>query len=743
MGGLAKEVEDVFAPGGVLARHLGDRYSVRDEQVRMARFVADVFENRQIGIVEAGTGVGKSFAYLVPSLLLAAKKKQRVIIATNKINLQHQLVEKDLPALLQATGLKVSYILLKGRTNYLSRRRLVNAMRLLDPGLFDEKEMRTLSLIHAWAKETHTGDRAELERVLEKLRQTQQAPEDIHELAARVWPEIQSDRYDCRKEQCPHFRDCFFYKARATAENADIIITNQHVFVYDHLVQQGARSEARVLPDYNFLVIDEAHSLVETVTSCLQEDIDADSIPRVVRRIVGPSRPAGERNGLLPSLLEKLADDQLAASMNDRLKSLLNALAEEWRSCFQDLEHLVLQHSRSRDANQGGGWGSTVTIPYPFSDNNANDGTPVFDSHLRIFELQNELRREIDSLTKLLQTSVDETVADLAHRLVALLEMLCDLTEVLRIFANTSDGRWCRWFQLNAGSTNERLSLRLFIAPVNVADMISSFLLGNEEGGKGVVLTSATLAVNREFDYIIREWGLSDAFDRDLVMTHLEDSPFDYAERCLLAVPTDLPEDRGRDFVEAASRLILDTLNVTRGRAFLLFTSWNELDTFWDKLSNKLSERGFLPLRQDPEGKRHVITDSFRAASAPVLFGVASFWEGVDIPGETLSCVIIVKLPFPVPTDPVLAARAKAYRLNRNSEFQKIFLPLMITRLRQGFGRLIRTEKDFGAVLILDSRLTTRNYRKQVLGSLPPAKFVEARSDEIVQTLQKCFRKWE
>ncbi|MGB9691475.1 MAG: ATP-dependent DNA helicase [Candidatus Sumerlaeaceae bacterium] len=754
MGEFVREVGSFFSEDGPLARYAartGRPFALRDEQVSMAKFVARTLLNGQIGIVEAGTGVGKSFAYLVPALLLAVQRKKRVVVATNKINLQEQLIKKDLPMLKEALGLELSCVLLKGRNNYLSRRRLKNALSAIEPGLFYEMDRAALSVIADWVRDSKTGDKAELGQRLEEKRLSGAVKSEILDRVLRVWPEVQSDNYDCRGERCPHFRECFFHRTRAKAENADLIVTNQHVLVFDYFVAQSTKGKLRILPPFDFLIIDEAHSLVETVTTALEGTVDSDSVSRIVRRLLtwqgGGASSSGEHGSLLQKLSSSLEAGAARAILQDRLPDLLSELEREWKNCFASLEQLATCW-RNENTNHAKRRRGSCQLPYS-PDDMQNGETwswktnPHFQRHCRIFEIQSALENLLKQLSGAeVEESLGQQAQDLYQRVLALLNRLCESLETLRRFADLQDRKWCRWFQFDPAGLNKYEQLKLCVALIDVATQVADMLKSVGEMKGSVVLTSATLSVNKNFDYVLRDWGLSQAHKQGYVTTLIEESPFDYQKQCLLAVPTDLPEERiNEDFMVKACNLILETLSITKGHAFLLFTSWEELRVFWKHLEQELRQRGFTPLVQEQEGNRTAITDLFRIAQAPVLFGVASFWEGVDIAGDQLRCVIIVKLPFPIPDDPLTLARAKRWGFEDSHVFHWVLKPRMITTLRQGFGRLIRAETDYGVVMILDSRLCTKSYGREVLASLPPARLVKARALEIIPEIRHFFAK--
>jgi ATP-dependent DNA helicase DinG len=726
MGELSERTENAFAPKGPLATRLGAKFRRREGQVEMAMTVADVFENGGVAVVEAGTGVGKSFAYLIPAIYLTTSDPSaRVVIATNKINLQHQLMEKDIPALRMALDAEGGACLVKGRANYISLRRLDNALLTYGRSFFRAQ----LTVIAQWAAGSQSGDKAELEKYLHDAAATGVFPEKYEDEVLRFWSDVESDRHDCLRDRCDHFTECFFYKARSAAKEARIVVTNHHTLILDAVLDE-LHENAEVLPSYDYLVVDEAHSLVESVTSCLSAEVSHHTFTRLIQRLLD------RRHGLVAETAESLETQrrelELTQLISAELESLLRRVDDLTTAYFQSLER------QSRGTVQQDRATSVQQIPYRNPLTSADTSRPTWKDNPDFPALEElhaiaERLRKIVALAKEQDLSAQPTSDDLVCRHCAVLVSLIEHIETLCLFANLSDDRWSRWFEWQVAEDRSR-ELLLVIAPIDAGTFIKNLLTKR----KAAVLTSATLSTAKDFGHVLREWGISkNRRSSDVrVITRCVESPFDYRRNCLLAIPTDLPEPQENSFSAQASALIRQIVQIVDGRTFLLFTSWEDLERFWNLLRDDLERAGFTPLAQQRHGKRLVVTEQFKSNYRPVLFATASFWEGVDIPGEQLSCVVIVKQPFPVPNTPLLEDRVRYRNLD---SFNDLMLPMMIGRLRQGFGRLIRSETDRGAVVILDSRLTRRSYSHLVLKSLPSAKLVCESQKKLLSRLREFF----
>lgn len=689
------EVIDLLGEHGPIAGELGgfeDRRSQRD----MAAHLVDAYNDRGVLMLEAGTGVGKSFAYLVPALAWARANRERTIVSTNTINLQEQLVGKDLPLLQRALGddeHTPTFALLKGWRNYLCRARLAGAVAsqhsLLEPTRLDE-----LVQLTAWASHTADGSLADLP-----------VPP-----TAEVWDEVAAEPDLCPRLRCPHFDQCFVFQARRRAAQADVVVVNHHLLAADLSVRQASDNweEAAVLPAYKRLIIDEAHHLEDVAAHHLGRQVTSRSVARLLGRL--------ERNGrgLIPALQRDLggADDLLSRASLDLLHQRLVPAAHESRRAA---EALFLRLAALLDDAPPG--------PFRLDDDFARhpawaDGLDrELDATLAAFRAVAE---QIETITdRLTQVEVTEQRQRLLLECRGVLRRLDTVRDglgaVLRPAAvRPPDVRWID------RTGPQRRTLQLAAVPLELAPLLRELLFDRLET---VALTSATLATGGEFTFFASRVGLVGE-PSPVTVQEIFPSPFDYVEQCLLGVPTDLPDPRddpdGHDAVVAG--VVHDLALASDGGLFVLFTSHAQLRRVATEIRALLGDR-FPILVQGDEQRDHLL-QRFRAAGNAILLGTDSFWEGVDVPGRALRGLVLAKLPFKVPSEPITAARLERLAEQGEDGFFGYLLPHAALKLKQGFGRLIRKATDVGVVVLLDSRVVSRRYGPALLDGLPPAERV-------------------
>jgi len=688
------DVAALLAPSGPVARALGsfeDRPSQRD----MAAYIADLYNDGGVGLLEAGTGVGKSFAYLVPALAWARANGERTVVSTNTINLQEQLVGKDLPILARALGSgehSPSFALLKGWRNYICLSRLEQA-RDEEDALFEDERRAELEALAAWAARTSDGSLADL-------------PD---EPSGDVWDAVAAESDLCTRLKCPHFERCFLFGARRRAAEADVVVVNHHLLASDLAVRMASDNwqEAAVLPPYRRLVLDEAHHLEDVAAMHLGTQASRLGVDRLLSRLEKNGR------GLLPALRSVLfgRDDLLSAASRDLVQqSLADALAAARRAA--DAVFALL--GRRLDAEPG------PTPVLRLRDEFKDDG--VWQEGLGV-GLDNLLL----ALAQLAQGA--ETVADRlalddpSERRAQLLgelrgvvrrldAMAAGLTAALR---PTPGGAVAvRWLERRG---RKAANVSLAAVPLDLAPVLKENLFDRIET---VVLTSATLAAGGEFSYLEARLGL-DLPPSRVKVREIHASPFDFPSQCLFGVPTDLPEPRddeaGHD--AAVARALIELAHASDGGMFVLFTSHGALRRTAEAVRGELGGR--WPLLVQGEGQRDQLLRRFREAGSAILLGTDSFWEGVDVPGRALRVLILAKLPFKVPSDPLTAARLERLEAAGQNGFAHYLVPNAALKLKQGFGRLIRSRSDVGAVLLLDRRVVTKRYGALILEGLPPA----------------------
>jgi ATP-dependent DNA helicase DinG len=656
--GVAAQVDTFFAEGGALARVV-DGYEPREGQRRMAAAVASVVESGGTLLAEAGTGTGKTLAYLIPAILSG----HRVLVSTGTKNLQEQIFFKDLPALKQAIGRPFSATLMKGRSNYLCLHRWeiyrdgVDGNTSAGGRLIDTSDRVLLPVIHAWAQTTKTGDRAELRDI----------PEDL-----AMWKEIAADAETCLGAECPRYGDCFVTLMRQRAAESDVVIVNHHLLCADAAVRQGAYGE--VIPACPTLVVDEAHQLEDVATQYFGLSFSSHRVDDLLRD-----------GGRVPA--PRQAED---------LHRALTRVGDRARIFFSGL-------SLARPS--GGAETRARYTPESIADH-VEDG----------MMLAGALEGLEATLALAAKASGDGAPReDVSDDLASLLRRAGELRNDLRFLLRADDPDFVYYVESHGRSVlaSQRAGApgtppRLRASPVNVSRLVRDAIF---DRFRAIVLTSATLAVDESFDYVKGRLGIGPCEEVRVA------SEFDFARQALLYLPRRMPTPKSPSFAEAVARETIELLKRSQGRAFVLFTSYAVLRTVQSFVQMALD----FPLFVQGEAPRSMLIEQFRTTPNAVLLATSSFWQGVDVVGEALSCVIIDKLPFASPSDPVTAARIDAIATEGGDAFATYQVPLAILNLQQGLGRLIRHQTDRGVLAILDPRLRTMGYGRRFLASLPPA----------------------
>jgi ATP-dependent DNA helicase DinG len=718
-----QQVAELLGPGGQVCQNLTG-FEDRPEQMRMAFSVTEALNNHSIALVEAGTGTGKSLAYLVPAILWALANRERLVVSTNTINLQEQLIRKDLPFLQRATGLDFRVELVKGRSNYLCKRRLESATA--EPGLFDAEHVGELTSLREWAEQTGDGSR-----------------EDLSFLPnSTLWDEVCCEADQCSRSQCPFFGNCFFHQARRRASRADILVVNHALLLADLSLRQQTDnySSLAVLPPFSRLVIDEAHHLEEVATRYFSTQVTRFAFARALNRLRHPRKP---QRGLLPRLIVQLGrslqDDQeaLYRELHERIEDLISQRQSLLDRSIADLEQSGLDLAKELGTEIS----SREEIRQRLVPDFVEKATwvkieGVLRSLSRTTSEYSEALRDLLKALRKLPDEAAEASRSLCTDLAGVSLRLQVVAENLQAFV-AKDPQSCTWFEIAKGriGRGEGIITRLCTAPLVVAPLLRETLM---ERMQTVVMTSATLTVAGRFDYLRNRVGLNELEPGRLTELLLE-SPFDFDKQALLAIPTDIPEPGRPGYAEAVRDLTEQALLAADGRSFVLFTAYSLLRRIHNELSPMLSARGYQVLRQG-ETTRHNLLQKFSKDPTSILFATDSFWEGVDVPGRSLEQVIIARLPFRVPTEPVLEARAEAITKAGGDPFMEYTVPQAVIRFRQGFGRLIRQRTDRGVVLILDSRVVRRGYGRLFLHSLPNVPVVTKPQSELEEAI-KCFFK--
>jgi len=688
------EVSAVLEPGGAFSNYF-QNYEYRSQQVEMLRNVSMAFSDGYHLLVEAGTGTGKSFAYLIPSAIWAYQNNHRVVISTNTIALQEQLMKKDIPDLCNALGLpQLRAVVLKGRSNYLCPRRL-EALRYRGPETVEE--MRIIGKILIWLVEGGKGDRADL---------NMNGP-----LEREAWSRLSAEDDSCNAETCMARMggSCPFYHARQEAQSAHLVVVNHALLLSDVVTGN------RVLPHYDYLVIDEGHHLEPASTNALSYRITQMDIQRLLRELGSAS--SGILGRLLTALKNNVKPSDFAAfnQITSRLTDLAFRLDHDLKNFFFSLEEFL---ESARDHKPIGPYAQQVRIlpatrSLPaWSSVEIQYDTAQETMHLML-NLIKQYIQDLSDYEEIGHEDLEEAIGSLGTNYQRFAEAAAYLNGMIL----DPDSNFIYWVEQRADSSK----LTLQIAPLHIGNMMEQFLWHEKSS---VVLTSATLTTHGQFDYLR---GRLNADEADELIVG---SPFDYESSTMLFLPNDIPEPtHGNAYQRMIETTLMRISKATGGRMLVLFTSYAQLKKTSQAIAPYLSEQDIQVYEQGEGASANTLLENFRETDKAVLLGTRSFWEGVDIPGAALSVVVIVKLPFAVPSDPIVAARSETFE----DPFSEYSIPEAILLFRQGFGRLIRTQYDQGVVVVLDRRLTSKRYGKLFIESLPKCKLDMGSINEVAK----------
>jgi len=651
-------LHEFFAQGGILSRS-SLSFEYRRGQYEMARAIEKAFDEKRHLIVEAGTGTGKTLAYLLPALRLARERQHRVIISTGTKNLQEQLYFKDIPFLESLLGpLRVCYM--KGRGNYLCRHKLY-ALRD-NPILNGLEEIDQFHHIAAWEKTTETGDRAEIDVL----------PEN-----SALWHKLDARTEACLGQSCPDWERCFITAMRRKALESDIVIVNHHLFFADLSIKQQAANapDAGILPEVGAVIFDEAHELEEVASNYFGIGLSTQRFDELIR---------DTEMMLRAKQASTAAIESACGTLHHRARLFFAALPTE---PHMNIGRMPFEHREEFLEESGDTYTATLNA---------------------LTRLEGELERlknveEAPGLRK--------RVADIRAHLAFLLES-SDRNTVFWIERRAAGGVR----SLARGKEHTAFNTHLQATPIDVSELLESTLFNCYPS---VILTSATLTVSGGFQHVRKRLGLATA--RELVVP----SHFNYEKQALLYLPPNMPDPRDAEFTAKAAERIRRVLELSKGRAFCLFTTYSQMREIYERMLADLP----FPLLLHGTAPRHVLIEQFRNTPHAVLFGTSSFWQGVDVQGEQLSCVIIDRLPFGVPTDPVVKARMQAIEEDGGKPFFDYQVPNAVITLKQGFGRLIRSLHDRGVLMLLDPRIQRQRYGRIFLESLPPYRLTQEIGD--------------
>ncbi|MES3033752.1 MAG: helicase C-terminal domain-containing protein [Gemmatimonadota bacterium] len=700
-------IERDFGPDGPLARGFTS-YETRDGQRDMATTIARTYADGGVALLEAGTGVGKSMAYLVPALRWAAANQERTVVSTNTITLQEQLVFKDLPLLADLlSDQPVRFALLKGWRNYLCLSRLMQA-QAASASLFEAPQRDELAMLVEWSKATKDGSLSDLP--------TPPRPD--------VWDEVAAEGDLCTRLKCSHFDACFVFKARRHAATADVVVVNHSLLLADIAVRRASQNwaEAAVLPAYSHLVVDEGHHLEDAAANHLGSSVSNRAVTKLLNRL--ERRGGREAKGLLPTLETRLMarGDLLSVASLDLLRARLRPALEHARGDAAQLFDRIAQWLQENNA-------ATIRLtPDLHTEAVWRDGLQVALQHL--IQGLESIGENLRLIRERLETEEerDEALLMLLQELRGVGSRTSAQLDALRATLDPPDDAagFVRWAELRGRADggamrgNSTPTVLLYSVPLDLAPILREDLFGRLSS---TVVTSATLTADAKFNFLLGRLGLDD--EKSRVETALFPSPFDYTENALLVVPGDTPapnvDPMGHQ--RAVVGHVLDVAAASDGGLFVLATSHRDVRALAAALRPAAIASGW-PLLVHGEDGRDTLLRRFRDSGRAILIGTATFWEGVDVPGHALRGLIITKLPFRVPTEPMVAAQCDAIEARGGDPFMQYMLPHATLRLKQGVGRLIRTATDRGVIVLDDVRVVTKRYGRDLLDALPPAQRV-------------------
>ena len=666
-----------------------ESYEERPSQIELLKNICNVFNDNKIGVFEAGTGVGKSLAYLIPAMIWAETNKERIVISTGTINLQHQLIEKDIPTAESILPFKLKTVLLKGRQNYLCLRRFQSVLEEKD--LFTE-DAELLDTIKEWSDVTNTGSRSDLAVM----------PPDA------LWIRVNSESDSCMGMKCPYRERCFVMRTRKEASDANILIVNHHLLFSDiEMRLAGAGFEdAAVLPPYKRVIFDEAHGIEAAATSFFSESLARFKLLRQINTLYRQRK--GSAGGLIFTVD--------ALSMSDTDLTEVIGSAEKIKQTFSDLEDIALD---------------LIGNDYSWRVQESTVGSAE-----SLFAAISSLREDISyfvSLVRNMLSSISDENEDSSpvwecKQIVRRIESMGILCNNFLSWSDYPDSVF--WLEKRKLS-NGTFTASLIQTPLDISKTMNA---GVFEPMESVVCTSATLRTGNSFGYWSGRVGVSFA-EKDRVLSGVFASPFPYKKNLLLSIPVDIPFPSDRSFQPWMEDALISLIRASNGRALVLFTSYDSL-SYACEHARKILPREGIPVLKQGEDDRFRLLENFKKDISSVLFATDSFWEGVDVPGESLSHVIIVKLPFGVPSDPVFAAKSEAIEKRGGNPFMELSVPDAVMHFRQGYGRLMRRSSDRGAVTVLDNRIIKKQYGRIFTDSLPESQYCFEPFENIVRRVR-------
>lgn len=708
---LAESFEEYFEQLKINLAEQFDDFEQRPAQEQMIREVYSALEQEQHLMIEAGTGTGKSLAYLIPALFYGMKEQQTIIVSTHTINLQEQIRNRDIPLLEQILPVPFRAAVLKGRSHYLCLRKFEQK---INGRQFEGKadDVYTAAQMVVWLGQTERGDDEEL---------------NLTQGSKQFWHTVASDSDSCLNRACPWFKKCFYHRARHEANIADVVITNHSMLFTD------VKAEHRLLPTYDQLIIDEAHHFDDVASKHLGLETQYYAFLNALTYLYRDSS-----SGFLPTLQHMLRND-------------INEESAEWISKIETLYPKIVTVKEA--------WDTLTDLLYQLMSGQGNGSQEV--AFVRRFDpetlpeqwdtlqtIENNITIELNDILKVIEQLLadikeendDFDVQSVVTDLNGVVKSLHMHRDALRFFMKMDDQSYVYWME--ATPTHGSKSMQLYAVPIDVSPLLKEHFF---DAKQSVVLTSATLSVERSFQYSSDQLGLAEAAKEGKLVTFQLPPAFDYRSQVLVSIPRDFPKIRGvggdEAFIDRLIDSLLEVAIVTKGRMLVLFTSYRMLRQVHEPLQKRLKAEGIQVLGQGIESSnRSKLIDLFQGAKASVLLGTSSFWEGIDIPGEALSCLAIVRLPFQPPNHPLVEAKSEHLKKQKQNPFMKLSVPQAVIRFKQGFGRLVRKATDRGVVIIYDTRVIDTRYGKNFLYSLPGPKIEHMPTEQMSARINEWFQ---
>ena len=718
----AAEIEVLLAPGGPISQKLPG-YEDRPQQIEMIDSVVTAFNEGKIAVIEAGTGTGKTMAYLLPAIYWAVRNKQRIVISTNTINLQEQLIKKDIPLLRKALSLQFSAVLVKGRSNYVCLRKVDDVESEFDfQG--DEEDGDELKSLLGWARSSKDGSKADL-AVIPRF---------------DVWEKIAAESDTCTHSRCKYFRECFVHKARRHASKAHIIVVNHHLLFADLAIrrQTGSFQDAVVLPPYQKIIFDEAHHIENVATNYFGSQVTRGGIVRSLTRL--HRRQKAMQKGHLHTLRFRVLrrrrelPEELAADIVNKIITQLAPAVDQLVEQTHSVMDMLFEQIKSRNNGRLDSEVKIRLLPHVIDELFHGPGlTAPFKDYIQTLKLFSSDLNELVSMTQKCKQHTEDDWESLTIEVQAQAERLAAVADALHQILFVQDDENIRWIEARPGWRGRNI-LRFQMSPLDIREMMNEAVY---EAFDTVAMTSATLTVENSFDFLADRIGLN-AVSSERRTGLVLPAPFDYKRQVLLAVPQDMPDPRHPAFAQELGKAVFKALTISEGRAFVLFTSYGLLNMVYRQLQESLDMVG-IPVLKQGEENRHELLKRFKRHTNSVLFGTDSFWEGVDVEGEALENVIITKLPFKVPSEPIIEARYEAIEKAGGNPFFEYAVPLAVLKFKQGFGRLIRRKTDRGSVIIFDNRVVQKSYGKRFIRSLPECQTAIGTREQVFTELKRFF----